>query len=67
MKRSRVRVLAGTAGEVFFFWGQLSVLTLFWYPFHLRVTAVARKDPGPSAKRAGQRQVAAKHTCILRV
>ena len=37
--------------RTFFFQGQLCLLTLILCPFHPRVTAVARKRPGHSAKK----------------
>ena len=48
MKRSRVRVPAGAAGE-------FSVLTLISVSVPPHVTAAARKDPGHSAKSTGGR------------
>ena len=44
--------------------GQLSVLTFIRYPFHLWVTAVARKRSHSFCQNCGW-QVTAKHTCIL--
>ena len=66
IERSRVRIPAGAAGyfccffvsvfvSCFLVQGQLSVLLLFRYPFHPRVTAVASVDLGHSAKSAGGR------------
>ena len=51
--------------ENFLLQGQLSVLLLS-YPFHLRVTAVARKRPRSFCQKC-RWQVTAQHTCILRV
>ena len=46
IERLRVRIPEGTEGDFFFFLqSQLCVLTLIRCPFHLRVTAVARKRP----------------------
>ena len=54
IERSRVRIPAGAAGEFSSPWSTFCA-DLFRYPFHPRVTAVARKDPGHSAKSAGGR------------
>ena len=67
IERSRVPIPAGAAGE-FSSPGSTSVLTLISYPFHPRVTAVARKKkknqktPGHSAKREGGRLQLNTHT-----
>ena len=50
--------------ENFNLWSQLCVLTLIRCPFHPPVTAVARKDPGHSAKRAGGRLHLNTHTSM---
>ena len=39
---------------------------LFWYPFHPRVTAVARKRPRSFCQKC-RRQVTAKYACTLRI
>jgi len=61
IERLRVRITAGTAGE-FILQGQLPVLTLIWYPFHPRVTAVAHKRSSCSAKSDGGRLQLNAHT-----
>ena len=52
--------------ENFLLQSQLSVLTLFRYPFHPRVTAVARKRPRSFCQKC-RWQVTAKHTYTLRM
>ena len=55
--------------ENFLLQGQLSVLTpssVFRYPVHPRVTAVARKRPRSFCQKCGW-QVTAKYACILRM
>ena len=63
IERSRVRIPAVAAGE---FSSPGSTFCadrlLFWYPFHPRVTAVARKNPGHSAKDVGGRLQLHTHT-----
>ena len=61
IERSRVQIPAGAAGE-FSSPGSTFCAVLFRYPFHPRVTAVARKDPGHSAKSAGGRLQLNTHT-----
>ena len=50
--------------ENFLLQSQFSVLTLIQCPFHPRVTAVACKDPGHSAKSAGGRLRLNVHTAL---
>ena len=52
--------------ENFLLQGQLSVLTLIRYPFHPRVTAVARKRPRSFCQKC-RWQVTAKHAYTLRM
>ena len=52
--------------ENFLLQGQFSVLTLFRYPFHPRVTAVARKRPRSFCQKR-RWQVTAKHAYTLRM
>ena len=52
--------------ENFLLQGQLSVLTLIRYPFHPRVTAVARKRPRSFCQKC-EWQVTAKYACTLRM
>ena len=52
--------------ENFLLQGRLSVLTLFRYPFHPRVTAVARKRSRSGCQKC-RRQVTAKHAHTLRM
>ena len=54
IERSQVRITAGAAGE-FSSPGPTFCADSFRYPFHPRVSAVARKDPGHSAESAGGR------------
>ena len=46
---------SGSGGRIFFSRVNFLCWLLFRYPFHPSVTAVARKDPGHSAKSAGGR------------
>ena len=59
IERSRVRVPAGAAGE-FSSPGSTFCADSFRYPFHLRVTAVARKRSQSFCQKC-RWQVAAKH------
>ena len=61
IERLRVRIPAEAVG-LFFLQSQLCVLALIRYPFHPRVTAVARKRSGHSAKSAGGRLHLNTHT-----
>ena len=64
IERSRVRILAGAAGE-FSSPGSTFCADSFRYPFHPRVTAVARKRPGHSAQSAGGRLRLNTHTLYV--
>ena len=66
-RRTRDRKVAGSnscrsGGRIFFSRVKFLCWLLFRYPFHLRVTAVARKRPGHSAKSAGGRLQLKTHT-----
>ena len=66
-RRTRDRKVAGSnpcwsGGRIFFSWVNFLCWLLFRYPFHPRVTAVARKRPGHSAKSAGGRLQLNTHT-----
>ena len=64
IERSQVGIPEGTAGE-FSTPGSTFCADSFRYPFHPRVTAVARKDLGHSAKSAGGRLQLNTHTpCV---
>ena len=65
IERSPGQVPARMSGECFFLQGQLSML-LFRYPFHLRVTRVARKRFWSFCQKCSW-QVTAKHACTLRM
>ena len=52
----------GRSSWTIFFSSQFCVLILIRYPLHSRVTAVARKRPGHSAKSAGDRLHQNTHT-----
>ena len=54
-----------SGGIIFFSRVNLLCWLLFRYPFHPRVTAVALKDPGHSAKSAGGRLQLNTHTLCL--
>ena len=63
IERSRVRILAGTAGEFSSPGSTFCADSYLRYPFHPgRVTAVARKKSGHSAKSAGGRLQLNTHT-----
>ena len=65
IERSRVRVPAEAAGELTSL-GSTFCADLFRYPFHPRVTAVARKrDSRHSAKGAGGRLLLSTHASYV--
>ena len=55
IEKSWVRAMAGATGRIFLSRVNLLYWLLFQYPFHSRVTAVAREDPGHFVKSAGGR------------
>ena len=65
IERSRVRIPAGTAGE-FSSPGSTFCADLFRYPFHPRVTTVARKKSRSFCQKC-RWQVTAKHAYTLRI
>ena len=65
IERSRVRIPAGTAGE-FSSPGSTFCADSFRYPFHPRVTAVARKKSRSFCQKC-RWQVTAKHAYTLRI
>ena len=66
IERSRVRIPAGTAGEIFFSRVDFLCWLLFRYPFHPRVTTVARKKSRSFCQKC-RWQVTAKHAYTLRI
>ena len=66
LKGSRVRIPAGAAGRIFFSRINFLCWLLFRYPFHPRVTAVARKRSRSFCQKCSW-QVTAKHACALRM
>ena len=66
IERSRVRIPAGTAGEFFFSRVDFLCWLLFRYPFHPRVTTVARKKSRSFCQKC-RWQVTAKHAYTLRI
>ena len=62
IERSRVRIPAGTAGEFSSPGSTFCADSYFRYPFHPRVTTVARKKSRHSAKSAGGRLQLNTHT-----
>ena len=68
--RSRVRVPTGVEGRMFFCRVNFRCWLLFRYPFHPRVTAVARKTSRKRSQSFCQKcrwKVTAKHACALRM
>ena len=55
-----------SGGRIFFSRVSFLCWLLFWYPFYLRVTAVARKRPRSFCQKCGW-QVTAKHAYTLRM
>ena len=66
IERSRVRIPAGTAERIFFSRVDFLCWLLFRYPFHPRVTTVARKKSRSFCQKC-RWQVTAKHAYTLRM
>ena len=70
-RRTRDQKVAGSnpcriGGIILFSWVNYLCFLLFRYPFHPRVTAVARKRPRSFCRKC-RWQVTAKHACTLRI